>query len=217
MLIIPSVHYLAYRIGNILHRDVSEYNVMAGRDANGSVIGILNDWDMAKLLSEEQDGLTAAKHRTGSPPFTALELLSGKGSPHYFRHDLESFFWLLVWAVLHYNLTAMTRDVEVNTLAKGMVGDADENRMWKSNALSTWSDFKNELVEMAKPEFEELCSPTGWVIQLLHFFTKAKGAYAAEDHDSTRDTLRGRITFKTFMAAIGVTPREWGIEGFLDE
>ncbi|KAG1772572.1 hypothetical protein EV702DRAFT_1201429 [Suillus placidus] len=39
-------------------------------------------------------------------PFMALDLLSEKGQrgevQHFYRHDLESFMWVLVWVSLRY-------------------------------------------------------------------------------------------------------------------
>ncbi|CAL1698347.1 unnamed protein product [Somion occarium] len=50
-----------------------------------------------------------AKYRTGTGPFMALDLLASDRNPtHLYRHDLESFFWVLVWFVATHNPIAHT-------------------------------------------------------------------------------------------------------------
>ncbi|KAH9915732.1 uncharacterized protein B0H18DRAFT_1124684 [Fomitopsis serialis] len=53
-----------------------------------------------KVLSAEELKLQC-KQRTGTLYFMAVEIISG-GIIHEIRHDLESFYWLLVWIVLRY-------------------------------------------------------------------------------------------------------------------
>ena len=55
-------HYQAYTVGKVLHRDLSENNLMFKRK-DGEVKGIVNDWDMASILNDAGEVLTsAAKH-----------------------------------------------------------------------------------------------------------------------------------------------------------
>lgn len=56
--------------------------------------GVLIDLDLAKEKESDPD-TTSAPHRTGTLEFMAIEVL--KGSPHTWRHDLESFFYVLIW------------------------------------------------------------------------------------------------------------------------
>ncbi|KAH8082026.1 hypothetical protein BXZ70DRAFT_959636 [Cristinia sonorae] len=45
-------------------------------------------------------GVQAPRYRTGTGPFIALDILLYNHAPiHLYRHDLESFFWVLVWFV----------------------------------------------------------------------------------------------------------------------
>ena len=70
--------------------------------ANNTVVGVLNDYDLASLKGDPPLG----NERTGTIPFMALELLSPNGQngkvKHLYRHDLESFIWVLVWLSLQY-------------------------------------------------------------------------------------------------------------------
>lgn len=61
------------------------------------VVGVLNDWDLA--APEVRTSAATSAHRTGTAVFMALELLEDpEDTPfHEYRHDLESFGWILIW------------------------------------------------------------------------------------------------------------------------
>ncbi|CZS92412.1 uncharacterized protein RAG0_02864 [Rhynchosporium agropyri] len=84
--------------GKILHRDVSENNIIiTDFSAKGASKGRLIDLDLAKELDSKPSG---ARHRTGTMQFMAIEVLEGKG--HTYRHDLESFFYVFLWMCIRY-------------------------------------------------------------------------------------------------------------------
>ncbi|CAL1698348.1 unnamed protein product [Somion occarium] len=63
--------------------------------------------------NEDEDDESArrrkAKYRTGTGPFMAMDLFAPGSAPtHLYRHDLESFFWVLVWFVATHNPSAHT-------------------------------------------------------------------------------------------------------------
>ena len=65
--------------------------------------GVLNDFDLSTVM--EVDALTPRRtgyERTGTKPFMALDLLTESGRsgvfPRLYRHELESFSWVLLWA-----------------------------------------------------------------------------------------------------------------------
>ncbi|TGZ76154.1 hypothetical protein EX30DRAFT_292827, partial [Ascodesmis nigricans] len=74
----------------ILHRDVSVNIIMISSSSTG---GYLIDLDFAVLLSRQS--ASGAPHRTGTPEFMAIDVLVGRS--HAPRHDLESFFYVLIW------------------------------------------------------------------------------------------------------------------------
>ncbi|KAI9779875.1 MAG: hypothetical protein M1816_003322 [Peltula sp. TS41687] len=89
-------HKSLYEKGKILHRDISENNIIITED-NRDYKGILIDLDLAKELGS---GPSGARHRTGTMEFMAIEVL--KGVSHTYRHDLESFFYVFLWVcILH--------------------------------------------------------------------------------------------------------------------
>ena len=74
-------HYQAYTVGKVLHRDLSENNLMF-KHKDGEVKGIVNDWDTASILNDAGEVPTlAAKHWTGIvlPWFGSARLQLGSG------------------------------------------------------------------------------------------------------------------------------------------
>ena len=86
-------HRSLYIKGEILHRDISPNNIIITNPAvaNGFK-GMLIDLDMCKVLGSEESG---APHRTGTVQFMAVDVL--RKVDHTYRHDLESFFYVLIW------------------------------------------------------------------------------------------------------------------------
>ena len=86
-------HRSLYIKGRILHRDVSENNIIITnpKEVDG-LTGMLIDVDLAKEIGS---GPSGARHRTGTMEFMAIEVL--QGVDHTYRHDLESFFYVLLW------------------------------------------------------------------------------------------------------------------------
>ncbi|PHH90114.1 hypothetical protein CDD83_4460 [Cordyceps sp. RAO-2017] len=85
-------HKSLYLKGNILHRDISENNIIITDRKTTGHVGMLIDLDLAKELGSGRSG---ARCRTGTMEFMAVEVLLGIS--HTYRHDLESFLYVLVW------------------------------------------------------------------------------------------------------------------------
>ncbi|KAJ7681464.1 hypothetical protein B0H14DRAFT_2299561, partial [Mycena olivaceomarginata] len=81
-----------YEGPKIMHRDVSISNLMFQR-IDGKLYGVLNDFDLAAF----HDGSvpSTSKQRTGTKPFMARDLLDHPPPRHLYRHDLESFLYVL--------------------------------------------------------------------------------------------------------------------------
>ncbi|KJA14325.1 hypothetical protein HYPSUDRAFT_49272 [Hypholoma sublateritium FD-334 SS-4] len=173
--------------------------------------GILNDFDMASTRKE--DGSINSDnghhhHITGTRPFMALDLLGPRrpSTPavHLYRHDLESFFYILIWAATHYKYStgALISVPKLNTW------NGEEAFDHKSAfILSMDTEYLKET--HCLPEFYDIWD--SWITPLFEMFGEGRrGAISAAsrkktDYDLT--TYNGRITFETFMAAIGETPR----------
>lgn len=96
-------HYLIWRMG-IAHNDISLSNLMC-TERNGHDVGVLNDFDLATVMEPgsrypEKKGW----ERTGSIPFLAMDLLKYPDGTQkrWYRHDLESFMWCLLWVMMEH-------------------------------------------------------------------------------------------------------------------
>jgi hypothetical protein len=86
-------HQSLYVKGRILHRDISSNNIIITEpDESGGYKGMLIDLDLAKERDSKPSG---ARNQTGTMQFMAIEVL--RGADHTYRHDLESFFYVLLW------------------------------------------------------------------------------------------------------------------------
>ncbi|KAH8082028.1 hypothetical protein BXZ70DRAFT_959639 [Cristinia sonorae] len=73
------------------------------------------------------------RYRTGTGPFIALDILLYNKAPiHLYRHDLESFFWVLVWFVATF---------KPQSQSCGVIRD------WLSNDLKSIGETKKALLE----------------------------------------------------------------------
>jgi serine/threonine protein kinase len=76
----------------ILHRDISENNIIiTDPETADGFTGMLIDLDLA-IVGDERTG---GRHMTGTMEFMAIDVL--RGVEHTYRHDLESFFYVLLW------------------------------------------------------------------------------------------------------------------------
>ncbi|KAJ7592597.1 hypothetical protein C8J56DRAFT_479527 [Mycena floridula] len=94
-------HFLLWQKG-LQHGDISVNNLMFNPLTEK---GILNDYDLA-LFVLDQPSPSPRRTPTGTMPFMALELLTKKGwngdVRRLYRHDLESFAWVLLWICAHF-------------------------------------------------------------------------------------------------------------------
>ncbi|KAF5365884.1 hypothetical protein D9757_011039 [Collybiopsis confluens] len=96
---ILQIHRWLYDQSKILHRDLSMANIMFRRKGD-QVYGVLNDFDLSSLLTR-MDKSPTSKHRTGTKPFMARDLLDLKWDKgHLYR--LESLFYIIPILSCHY-------------------------------------------------------------------------------------------------------------------
>ncbi|KAF5383654.1 hypothetical protein D9615_003841 [Tricholomella constricta] len=106
----------------VLHRDLSPNNLMFKR-TDSKATEILHDWDLASDVEENDETLpSTATHRIGTIPFMAIDLLveNRRPPPHLFRHDLESFFYVLIWAAFCYDFDKKERRSTQAALVPGI-------------------------------------------------------------------------------------------------
>src|SRR5260370_9290220 len=95
-------HHDLYEKVGILHCDISINNLMV--NPSEPSMGILIDLNMAAHDKDPDSGikLELTPLPRGTIPFQAAELCYHDPLPHtLYRHDLESFFFVLIWMVLY--------------------------------------------------------------------------------------------------------------------
>ncbi|KAF8347992.1 hypothetical protein F5887DRAFT_1157572 [Amanita rubescens] len=205
-------HYAAYRRGRVLHRDLSINNLMCDKKRTGH-IGVLLDWDLASLIDELNAVIPSnAQHRTGTIPFMSISLLKGN-PPHKYCHDLESFFYILIWAAVHFDLRKKRCLPPAPAFKKWNNSDLLEAAQPKVNCLA----FPDELAPFILDDFNVLFLT--WINPLRELFNEAystranelglefKMQDAAAWSEARLKRLEKQITFESFMSAIGRKPR----------
>ena len=108
--------------GGIEHNNISVSNLMYDKDKNR--VGVINDFDLAHVRGKERP---SGIERTGTMPFMALDLLTedawaGKVQRLY-RHDCESFAWVLLCICSRYDngaqITNPPFDVQLLAMLQG--------------------------------------------------------------------------------------------------
>ncbi|TFY61088.1 hypothetical protein EVG20_g7188, partial [Dentipellis fragilis] len=91
-------HEEAWKLGNILHCDVSANNIMIDITTGR---GFLNDWDQCKFRDELCQG-TIRSRRSGTWMYMSAVLLQYPRKPHELSDDLESFVHILTVMALRF-------------------------------------------------------------------------------------------------------------------
>ena len=194
-----SAHHDLFEKTGILHRDISIGNLMV--DASDPAQGVLIDLDFAARVTEHGDPLDGESFPpAGTLNFRACDLLTPQNPPKaYYRHDLESFFYALLWIQLHY--------------VDGKEIDHPGVDFFEFNFHGTWNvtRFKKKgfLVGGCRSTEYQL-PPTSlrdtWLAPMQRLFGEALMAETdasmshriGESALVDRGTLGGRITYETF-------------------
>lgn len=186
----------------LLHRDVSVENMMYRLGTEGNVVGVLNDFDLAIMLSEQANG-PVSKQRTGTRPYMAIELLeSVDGNPplHLCRHDLESMMYAIVDLVCFRHASA--EDKNDSPIAEWFLVELTTRHLANS---------KLAFLNQARPQqpSEHMKNLSGLVLNLRRMFRHGyndKGN--AVDYDNLdefdHETLGGHITLNKFAGHFGL-------------
>ncbi|EFR03242.1 FunK1 protein kinase [Nannizzia gypsea CBS 118893] len=138
-------HRSLYLDGNILHRDISENNIIITNpnEADGHS-GMLIDLDLAKEVGSERSG---ARHQTGTMEFMAIEVLLNVD--HTYRHDLESFFYVLIWQCARHSWR------KLNPLERQRQGQPKDSmlREWYTGTYKTIARIKRSDMQAGGLEY----------------------------------------------------------------
>lgn len=192
------VHHDLFEKAGVLHRDISIGNLMV--DASDPSQGVLIDLDFAARVGEHgnpSDGETFPP--AGTVNFRAFDLLTPeKPLKAYYRHDLESFLYTLLWIQMHYrdgkklnNPVSKSFDFHFDTTwgvtksrKRGFLlgGCYDDDQLPPTSLRDEW------LMPLRRLFGEALDAETN------AFVSHRDGEGALLD----RDTFGGRITYETF-------------------
>ena len=112
-------------------------------EQDGKKYGVLNDFDLAAIMSVgERTPKKQGFERTGTLPFMAIDLLkypNGQIS-RWFRHDLESCMWCVVWQALakereHWYSEAFDRITAEKSEMLNVLSKSSLKQEWKPYSL----------------------------------------------------------------------------------
>jgi serine/threonine protein kinase len=183
--LVPGYRWL-YEVPKILHRDISLNNLML-RKEDGNIYAVLNDLDLAVNADVQSQ---SSKHRTGTKPFMAIDLLSGEPTVHMYRHDLESLLYVLVWIISRFHDGV---EIEKPPLKEWTEGDLV--RVKTSFVLT--APFQST---------ERFQSFRHWVTSMRKMFIDGLWAKSQVDPALScyfdNDTLGGFVTFEAFQSIL---------------
>ncbi|KAI0706502.1 hypothetical protein C8Q76DRAFT_696735 [Earliella scabrosa] len=166
-------HQQAWERAGILHRDVSIGNILiVDKPREGSFMGFIHDFDYSSVEEEDEsvphlvddmplddaddeahETAVVQKERTGTYYFMAMAFLimATHQEPvfHDVHHDLESFYWVLLWIVLRHTEHSLGQSRCETVFKYGNDQDAwsakeawlgspytDKNDAWKLNVTN---------------------------------------------------------------------------------
>ena len=196
---IHPVHHDLFEKTGVLHRDISPGNLMV--DASKPTEGVLIDLDFAARVDAHgnpSEGETFP--HAGTLQFRAFEVITPeKPTKAYYRHDLESFFYSLMWIQNHYKDGKRSEGPGASDFDFGF------NRSWDS----TQSHKHGFLLCFNSPGFELNATSLRdeWLIPMWRLFgaaLKAKTAAFLSHKEGRgelldRETFGGRVTYETFV------------------
>lgn len=161
------MHKWLVDVPKILHRDISLNNLMFRYD-NGKKIGVLSDFDLANdesVVPKQGDATVVNMFRTGTQPFMALDLIDPKqaATRHLPRHDLESFFYVLIWQTSRYDggkLVKASRYEGVE-LVRASRCEGEDLRKVKKRPLDEWEQlpyntlYKEKVTALVKADYPD--------------------------------------------------------------
>lgn len=191
----------------ILHRNISDNTILWHRSSDGKAVGCLLDWDLSYPIHYDVDNESINPlNRRGTSPFTALDLQyvasDGKHFPqtHRYHHDLESFFWLLLWAIVHYDFE---RKCRVPCRFPGWIDDWSKRQSFMYNFHT-----RRECLSLTLESSED--SRRRWLWPLFKLFSGARNASVDMDEEGldflNQEQYGELVTFETFTQTIKIEP-----------
>lgn len=155
---------------------------------DGEIKGVLNDFDLASVGTLGKGRMPS--NGTGTRLFMAIELLGVPPSPHYYRHDLESLMYVMLWHSSRFD--------------NGVAAIPSPYEHWvQASDDDVLEAYKIRFVHSEKPHltphFEAL---SGWIHRLQILFRRGLQARRRAREDGVvgwdDETLGGVVTFDAF-------------------
>ncbi|KAJ2738341.1 hypothetical protein GGI20_006290, partial [Coemansia sp. BCRC 34301] len=138
---------------NILHRDISENNILVVRDEDGMARGMLIDFDCAVDSSREKRAVR--NEMTGTLPYMSINNLRQSDVKRTSLDDWESMLCLVCWFATLGTISGKRRaDKELETLpiSKWRTGSIAEIILAKENSFDTAKLFKARIIRHFKAD-----------------------------------------------------------------
>jgi hypothetical protein len=156
---------------------------------------VLKDWDRAA-----QDG-----RKDSAVPenitFMALDLLKDGTKKYHHRHDLEAFFYTLIWAAVHYDLKTKSSGPTTFWLLHRWVEGDKERKCLLFDPKCTKHNFWGH--KAIRPEFKQILEPgIRPLCQLFNSGFKKLGYWDKLHIFVDFETCGGALAYDTFMAVV---------------
>ncbi|KEP48643.1 hypothetical protein V565_119590, partial [Rhizoctonia solani 123E] len=149
-------HFIIWNHG-FCHQNISLANLMT-RFKNGRYYGLLNDWDLASRT----DIGYPHKDLAGMIPYVAVRLLTARSIypevKRLYYHELESFFWIMIWMFLAYQDKKLHLNPDV---ARWQTGDPKRSQQIRITFLAMPEDYQPQ--EEWRSYWQMSIAATQWV------------------------------------------------------
>jgi hypothetical protein len=175
---------------------------MYWKKADGTFCGVLNDYDLSVKLDRNYRG-PSSKQRMGTRPFMAIDLLEPTPGKHFYRHDLESLFYVIVVLMFRSQDKTLKREDEKFASFPALLH-------WFTLRPAQLLEKKNSFFSTNLPEaphaFKELYLPISYMKEMFDDGNRARRRHelAMLSRDSTKpsfdeSTLGGHVNFDEFQ------------------
>ena len=158
-------------------------------DADDHSVGVLIDLDLAVRLKDGERQLAFEPVPAGTLAFRAIDILWQGEFVHelHYRHDLESFFYTLVWILTYYPHSFSTP-----------VGEWSQ---WYNTHPFVIANSKIGMFIGASVNMPDGPLKEPWLLKLANLFAKGQ-RLRARYGDTDKETLGGYLTYEKIMAVL---------------